>query len=113
MNPLYSVTEFGEIAAGNASIQAIEAALVAATEANQVAASALTPPGLEGASTRAVMQQMSSIEQFHAMLALGLEQLEERIISTSIFAETGEATEAFNEASAAVGAIGGIAGSLL
>lgn len=103
---LYSVTGFGEIAAGNAAIQAIHSALTSASAVNEAAASAITPPGSEGASVRAVSQQMVSINHFGAMLAMGLEQLEERIGSTTIFGETAESTEALNEASTAIGQLG-------
>lgn len=99
--------------AGNALVQTIHMALTSATAANQTAASAITPPGSEGASVRAVGQQMMSIDHFGAMLAMGLEQLEERIGSTGIFAVTSEMTEAMNEAStmisSAVGTVGSVA----
>jgi hypothetical protein len=64
-----------------AALQAIHAQLMATSAANGATAVAITPPGNEGASARAVAMQMSNAAQFSSMFALGLEQMQEEFTS--------------------------------
>lgn len=98
---IYSVSDFGELAAGNAAVSAINAALFASNSATEAAASTITPPGGEGASSRAVAQQIAAVQQFAAMFNLGMEQLMERVVATDIFGAAAEANELANAASVA------------
>lgn len=98
---IYSVSDFGELAAGNAAVSAVNAALTATNAATAAAASVLTPPGGDGASIRAVAQQVMAVEQFSAMFMLGMQQLQGRVMDTTAFGAAAEATEAANAASVA------------
>lgn len=99
---IYAVSEFGELAAGNAAVSAINGALTASSAATDAAASTITPPGGEGASVKAVAQQIAAVNHFNAMFAMGMEQLMERVTGTTLFGAAGEAVEAANAASFAV-----------
>lgn len=102
MAPVYAVSDFAEIATQNAAVQFIQGTLAGVTAATTTAANTITPPGGEGASARAVAQQMMNVDQFAAMFTLGLEQLQERIATTDMFQGSAMATEAANAASFAV-----------
>ena len=98
---IYAVSDFGELAAGNAAVSAINAALAATTATTEAMGSSLTPPGGDGSSVRAVAQQIAAVNHFAAMFTMGLEQLQERVGTTSVFGATAEAVEASNAMSVA------------
>lgn len=98
MSPIYAVSDFAEIGIQNAAVQTIQGTLASVTAATSSAAATITPPGGEGASTRAVGQQMANVEQFAAMFTMGLEKLQERIVATDMFQSVASGTEAANAA---------------
>lgn len=102
MSPVYAVSDFAEIGIQNAAVQLIQGTLTGVTSATTTAANTITPPGGEGASARAVAQQMANVDQFASMFTLGLEQLQERIAATDMFQGAASAVEAANAASFAV-----------
>ncbi len=95
---LFSVSSFGQLAAENGVVAATHSILSALTETTLAGASALTPPGGEGASVKAVASQIAAVQQFGAMANVALEQITEHTASTSIFGAT---TEGANLAEAA------------
>lgn len=98
---IYAITDFAELAGQNAAVSAINAALTASNAATEAAGSTLTPPGGEGASIRAVSQQLMAVQQFAMMFNMGMEQLQERVAATTMFGGAAEATEMANAASLA------------
>ncbi len=65
-------------AAGSAAVlSGIQAQLAAMTAANAASSAAIIPPGLDGASARAVAQQAASAATFQTNFLLGIEQLME------------------------------------
>lgn len=76
---LLGMTSFAGMTGSQAVIQAIQAEMVAATVANAGVGSALTPPGTEGASVKAVATQVGNTQAYTAAFAAGLEQIEELI----------------------------------
>jgi|SRR5690625_1742826 len=99
---IYAVSDFGELAAGNAAVAAINGALTSMGAANDVAVSALTPPGGETASASAVAAQIAAVNHYHAMFQMGMEQLMERVIGTDMYGAAASATQAINVTSLAL-----------
>lgn len=90
----------------NAMVQVTSGFLASAGAASTSAAAVLTPPGMEGASLRAVSQQVAAVEQWSAMFAMGMEQIISRSADTETFSV---ATTAIDEAGSSVmGAIASI-----
>lgn len=96
---IYAISSFGELAAGNAAVSAINSALTASSSATDAAASSITPPGGEGASLKAVAAQIAAVNHFNAMFSMGMEQLMERVTGTTLFNGVSEAVESANAAS--------------
>lgn len=99
---IYGISDFGEIAAGNAAVSTINGAMAAAGAANDMAVSALTPPGGETASDAAVMKQIAAVNHYHAMFQMGMEQLMERVAGTTMYQGTSEVVQAINVAGLAL-----------
>lgn len=93
MNPIFAISDFGELVAQNGFVAAIHTMLAGLTETTLASASVLTPPGGESASAQAVVSQVGAVQQFGAMANLALEQLMEHTASTDIFSATTEAVE--------------------
>lgn len=77
------VTSFGDVAAQGAEATALNAGFASSSAAANAAVSVLTPPGNEGASYRAVANQVGGTQEFWAMMALGVEQVNERVGATA------------------------------
>lgn len=77
----------------NALVQVTSGALASAGAASTGAASALTPPGSEGASIRAVAQQIAAVEQWAAMFSMGMEQIISRSADTEVFSVASTAVD--------------------
>ncbi len=72
----------------NALVQTTSGLLASAGAASTGAAAALTPPGMEGASLRAVAQQIAAVEQWAGMFSLGMEQIISRSADTEVASAT-------------------------
>lgn len=59
------------------TLSAIQAQLAAMSAANAACSSMTIPPGLDGASARAVVQQLASAASFEANFLTGIEQMAE------------------------------------
>lgn len=81
-----------------ASLAAIQAQLMAMSAANSASAAAVEPPGLDGASARAVAQQLASATEFEANFLLGLEQMMELSGTLGIVGTTFTAVDALGAA---------------
>ncbi len=69
------------------ALGAIQAQLAAMTAANAACQATALPPGLDGASARAVAQQLASAATFEANFLAGIEQMTE-LASTLVSAAT-------------------------
>jgi len=81
-----------------AVLSGIQAQLMAMTAANAGSSTALTPPGLDGASARAVAQQIASATVFQTNFLLGLEQMMELSSTLGIAATTFDTVDALGAA---------------
>lgn len=102
MSGIYRVTDFFELAAGNAAMGAVQNTLESVGAATTAGASAITPPGSEGASVRAVAQQQAAVTQYGAMFTAGMEMLRQRLMTTTTWGGVAEATEAASAAAVMV-----------
>lgn len=98
MSGLFRVTDFAELAVQNGAVSTIQGTLTAISTTTAAAAATLTPPGAEGASMRAVAQQIISVEQFAAMFTQGMMALQERVAATDMFSASTQAVEAASAA---------------
>jgi hypothetical protein len=85
-----------------AVVQAIQAQMTATAAAAGGAAAAVTPPGMDGASARATVQQDTNALQYAAMFELGMEQVEEWIITMAAGNAATVITDTANSAMSAV-----------
>lgn len=77
---------------------AIQAQLMGMSAANGASATALVPPGLDGASSRALAQQVASAGVFETNFLLGLEQMMELSATLGIASTTFDAVDALGAA---------------
>jgi len=99
MSGIFKISDFAELATQNASVATIQGTLTGISSTTAAAAAVLTPPGGEGASMRAVAQQIASVEQFAAMFTQGMLALQERVVATDTFNVATQALEATSAAS--------------
>lgn len=86
-------------AMGSAGVlSGIQAQLMAMSAANGASATALVPPGLDGASSRALAQQVASAAEFETNFLLGLEQMMELSATLGIASTTFDAVDAMGAA---------------
>jgi hypothetical protein len=91
------IQTFGGLGGSIAALNGLQAQLDGVTAANHAVATAITPPGSEGASSLAVAKQMMNVEHFGSMFAMGLEQMHELF---AVMAMDGAAVMATDAASA-------------
>jgi hypothetical protein len=94
MAGIFEVADFAELAAQNTTVATIQGTLTGVSAVTAAAAATLTPPGGEGASMRAVAQQIVAVEQFAAMFTQGMLALQERVVATNTFSTTTQAVQA-------------------
>jgi hypothetical protein len=86
-------------AMGSAAVlSGIQAQLMGMSAANSGSFAAVVPAGLDGASARAVVQQLASASEFEANFMLGLEQMLELSGTVGIAATSYEAIDAIGAA---------------